>query len=132
MPRYLVVDDSRTSRTLLAALLRKASSVPPDILEAASLDEALEAFSRTPPDVVFLDMQLDLHATGTGGGSSGLMALDAMLRERPEARVVLVTALTSDHPDVSDALAMGACALLEKPVASDQLRAALAEATPAQ
>ena len=125
MPRYLVVDDSRTSRLLLMGLLRAASREPADILEAANLDEALDAFSRAPPDVVFLDMQLDLLVTGEPGGSTGNVALEAMLRERPDTRVVLVTALPADHPDVVDALERGARTLLAKPVSRPALEGAL-------
>lgn len=125
MARYLIVDDSRTSRLMLAQAVRLASGQGCDIAEAKDLDEALAAFGASRPDVVFLDMMLDLHARGESGGSTGLVALQAMLDEQPGARVVLVTALPSDHPDVVSAISMGAFAFLSKPVRGDDVRRVL-------
>ncbi|HEV8361336.1 MAG TPA: response regulator [Candidatus Thermoplasmatota archaeon] len=128
--RHLVVDDSRTSRLALAAMLR-AAGPGCEVEEAGSLDEALAAFGRQRPDFVFLDLQLDLQVTGTPGGSTGLVVLDCMLREDPGARVVVVTALPADHPDVLDAVDLGAAAVMGKPVTRDALARALALARPA-
>lgn len=126
MTRYLVVDDSRTSRMMLAAAIRNACGQGAEIDEAGDLDEALKAFGEKRPEVVFLDMMLDLTRTGTAGGSTGLVALDLILRERPDARVVLVTALPADHPDVVDAVSLGAFAHLEKPIRTDAVKRVLA------
>lgn len=126
MPRYLIVDDSRTSRGHLAGLLRAASQGKAELLEAGTLDEALDAFASKRPDIVFLDMQLDLMTDGQPGGSTGLVVLDAMLRERPEARVVLVTSLPDDHPDVVEAFDRGARELVPKPVERSAIEGVLA------
>jgi CheY-like chemotaxis protein len=126
MARYLIVDDSRTSRMVLAATLRAAAPQGSSIDEAETLDEALASAQRAPPDVVFLDMMLDLQRTGAPGGSTGLVALQLLLEEHPQAVVVLVTALPADDPDVESALAMGASAALEKPVSAERARELLA------
>lgn len=120
-----MVDDSRTSRMMVAAAVRQASGVGASIQEASTFEEAVAAFERQPPDVVFLDMMLDLTRTGEPGGSTGLLALNTILLAKPDARVVLVTALPRDHPDVLEAVSLGAYAHLEKPLRSDAVRAVL-------
>jgi DNA-binding NtrC family response regulator len=125
MAQYLIVDDSRTSRLMLAQAVRTASGGPCEIAEAQDLDEALNAFETHRPEVVFLDMMLDLQTRGESGGSTGLVALQAMLEEQAGARVVLVTALPQDHPDVVSAISMGAFAFLNKPVRTEEVRRVL-------
>jgi DNA-binding NtrC family response regulator len=115
---YLVVDDSPTIRLTLAAAIRHASGGMVKVLEAADANSAIDTFLRDKPSVVFLDMML-------GGGPTGLDALNVMLRERPEARVVLVTALPGDHPEVLAAISLGAFAHLGKPVRTDDVKRVL-------
>ncbi|MCA1814491.1 MAG: response regulator [Halobacteriales archaeon] len=122
--RFLVVDDDRTSRRLLSVALRQVEPAA-EVDEASSLDEALASFEHAPPEVVFLDMMLDLTHGGQPGGSTGLVALSLMRDLRPDARVVLVTSLPRDDPDVLDALQLGAMEHLEKPYGVPAVRAAL-------
>jgi CheY-like chemotaxis protein len=121
MPRFLVVDDDATSRRVTLALLRQAEPRA-ELLEAASLDDAVAGFERAPADVVFLDMMLDLTQRGQPGGSTGLVALSLMRDLQPRVRVVLVTSLPRDDLDVRDALALGAFAHLEKPCSLGAVR----------
>jgi ActR/RegA family two-component response regulator len=67
--------------------------------------------------VVFLDMMLDDSAH-----AGGLNALRAMLEERPDARIVLVTALPGEHPDVVKAVSLGAFGHLGKPIRTEAVR----------
>jgi SARP family transcriptional regulator, regulator of embCAB operon len=115
--RFLVVDDSPTVRLMLKAAIRKAVDGA-DVDEADAPDAALARFRETNPDVVFLDMVL-------GNDGTGAQTLDRILGERPEARIVLVTGLPQDHPDVVAAISRGAFAFVAKPVRNEAVRAVL-------
>ncbi|HUR61023.1 MAG TPA: response regulator [Candidatus Thermoplasmatota archaeon] len=117
MSRYLLVDDSPTVRLTLAAAIRNARKGVADIKEAGDAKGALVEFAAHRPDVVFLDMMLP--------GESGLKVLERMLQTNPSAKVVLVTGLASDHPDVVQAIAGGAFGYLQKPTRTDAVRRVL-------
>lgn len=116
MTRFLIVDDSRTSRLTLAAAIRNASPRA-DIAEAQDVAAAIHAFTAGKPDVVFMDMMLDDTAA-----TSGLNAVRNMLDTDPLARIVLVTALPAEHPDVMKAVSLGAFGHLGKPIRTEAVR----------
>jgi two-component system chemotaxis response regulator CheY len=115
--RYLLVDDSPTVRLTLAAAIRNARKGVTDVREAGDAKSALALFKEHRPDVVFLDMMLP--------GDSGLKVLEKMLEANPSAKIVLVTGLASDHPDVVHAIASGAFGYLQKPARTDAVRRVL-------
>ena len=81
MTRCLIIDDE----ALALSEMRRLLSVHPDIKivgEAKSVESALEAFRRTKPDAVFLDIQLR--------GETGFDFLGCL--DEPHPRVVFVTA----------------------------------------
>lgn len=117
MSRYLLVDDSPTVRLTLAAAIRNARKGVAEVFEAGDAKAALAEFTKHRPDVVFLDMMLP--------GESGLKVLQRMLEANPTSKVVLVTGLASDHPDVVQAIANGAFGYLQKPTRTDAVRKVL-------
>ncbi len=82
-PLLLIVDDSRTSRTLIRAML---AQVRPDwrTIEASSGDEALELVEQSSPDFVTMDVNMP--------GISGLEAAGRIRIRYPDIRIVLCTA----------------------------------------
>lgn len=120
MARYLVVDDSPTVRLTLAAAIRHVRPFGSEVVEAADAQTALRAFRDASPDVVFLDMML-------AGGDKGLDVLRTMLKERPDSKVVLVTGLAAEDPEVRNAIMEGAFAHLQKPTRSEAVRKVLNE-----
>lgn len=120
--RFLLVDDSATSRLALATALRNATQGRAEVREAADAKGAEAAFAEAKPDVVLLDMVLD---ETQGGG--GLELLRTLLAAHPGARVILVTSLPPGHPDIVKALAQGAFAHLTKPIRTDAVRRVLQE-----
>jgi DNA-binding NarL/FixJ family response regulator len=81
------VDDHPTFRLGMNALL---SSIPgfSVVGEASDAPEAVGLARRVPADVVIMDLDL--------AGTSGIDATHAVLRERPELRVLVVTMLEDD------------------------------------
>jgi CheY-like chemotaxis protein len=118
MRRYLVVDDSVTIRKAMAAAVKQAGGHGSEVVEAADAVQALEAFRKGPYDAIFLDMMLP-------GGPGGLRVLQAMLQQDHAARIVLVTGLPQDHPEVVEAINHGAFACIPKPVRGDAVQRVL-------
>ncbi|MHB8633970.1 MAG: response regulator [Thermoplasmatota archaeon] len=118
MARYLVVDDSPTVRLTLAAAIRHVRPFGSEVMEASDRDAALMTFRKVSPDVVFLDMML-------ASGQKGLDVLREMLQLRADAKVVLVTGLPPEDPEVRSAIMEGAFAHLQKPIRSDLVRKVL-------
>ena len=109
----LVVDDSRSQRQILTALLRRRGY---EVLEAASGEEALAICERAPVDVVLSDWMMP--------GMSGLdfcRAFRALAREGYGYFILLTS--KSEKAEVALGLEAGADDFLTKPVNSGELHA---------
>lgn len=82
-PLLLIVDDSRTSRTLIRAML---GQLRPDwrTMEAASGEEALAMLDQSPPDFITLDINMT--------GMSGLETAGRIRIKFPDIRIVICSA----------------------------------------
>src|SRR6266851_4926914 len=109
-PRVLVVDDEKNIRRTLAVCLEGFGCA---VTEAGTAEAALEALSRAPHDLAFLDLRL-----GTG---SGLDLLPRLLAERPGLDVVIITAYATFDTAV-EAIRRGARDYLPKPFTPAQVR----------
>jgi DNA-binding NarL/FixJ family response regulator len=102
--RILAVDDHPLLRKGIAALL----NAEPDmklVAEASNGAEAVESFRSHRPDVTLMDLQLP--------GLNGIEAIDRILSEFPDARIVVLTTYTGDV-QVLRALRAGARAYILK------------------
>ncbi len=133
--RYLIVDDSPTVRlTVKQGLLQE--KVPAErIVEAGSAADAIAAFDRVHPQVVFLDVSL-------GDGAAAQPGFDILSRPRatpksgnevarhfrtrdPSVTIVVCTGNPSDDPRVRELVQGGAFQVLQKPVRQPQIREVL-------
>jgi two-component system, NtrC family, response regulator AtoC len=106
----LLIDDEDKARTSMGRLLAKEGY---EILEAASLSQAMTTLQERTPDVMILDFNLpDGH---------GLELLRKISATRPHPQVVVVTG-TANIPTAVEALQLGAVDLLEKPVDMTRLK----------
>lgn len=104
MPKsILIVDDEELIRICLKRVLDKTSAV---VRCAASAEEALAAFEKSPFDLCFLDVRLP--------GMDGLQCLLEIRRRFPDTRVAIVTASHLDEEE-SALVARSADYLLPKP-----------------
>ena len=104
MIRILAVDDHPLLRRGIAALV----NTEPDmklVAEAANGEEAVESFRLYRPDVTLMDLQLP--------GVNGIVAIDRILGEFPDARIIVLTTYTGDA-QVLRALRAGARAYILK------------------
>lgn len=107
--RVLIVDDDRTNRYLLRRCLERE---PYDLDEAADGAEAVTKILRDSPDLVFLDLHMPVL--------DGVGVLRRLRELGLAPHVVLVSGATG--PEVSEALALGAEALVPKPIRLDAVR----------
>ena len=104
MIRILAVDDHPLLRKGIAALV----NAEPDmklVAEASNGEEAVESFRLHRPDVTLMDLQLP--------GVNGIEAIDRILSEFPDARIIVLTTYTGDA-QVVRALRAGARAYILK------------------
>jgi len=112
----LVVDDDPGVRQSLRLCLE---GVGARVLGVGTAGAALEAMERSSFDVVLLDLWL--------GATSGLDALPQLLRRRPDAGVIVITAFATFESAVK-AIQLGAMDYLPKPFTPDQVRVAVQRA----
>jgi two-component system, chemotaxis family, chemotaxis protein CheY len=102
--RVLIVDDERFIRAILTRMLGELGL---DVVGAAATGgEAVELCASLHPDLVTLDIAMP--------GMDGLQALERILQDAPEVRVLMSTSF-SDRHFVSEAVRLGARGYLTKP-----------------
>ena len=102
--RVFSVDDHPLLREGIATLINHESDMTM-VAEAASGREAIQGFREHKPDVTLMDLRLP--------DMSGIDAMRAILREFPEARIVMLTTFEGDV-EIQRALEAGARGYLLK------------------
>ncbi len=112
--KVLIVDDSQIMRDVMQKFLAGFD------LEIAGTardgEEALRLFREIQPDIVTLDITMPRI--------DGLSALKEMKKIRPEAQVMIVSAI-NDKSVLLKALDAGAALFVHKPVSADAVKAAI-------
>ncbi len=108
--RILVVDDDKTVREFFMRAL-----APPEyqVVAVASGSEAIEEARSSPFYLAFVDVIMP-------GGMDGLETLKALLRERPQLPVIMMTGYAVED-NVILALHFGAIDVIYKPFDDPQL-----------
>ena len=114
--RILIVDDEAAQRELLGGFVESLGFCAE---QASTGEEALEAISRRPPDMVLLDVRLP--------GISGIEALPEIRKIAGDLPVLLITAYADLRQAVA-AVKSGADDYLSKPLDLDELEAAITDA----
>jgi two-component system chemotaxis response regulator CheY len=104
MPTAIVVDDSPLIRAQLKQILGRIGCTV--VAEAASGDDLRTLYDRHRPDLVTLDIVMP--------GKDGVTAVVELLRDHPDARVVMCTSLTTRDKILACQRA-GVCHYLLKP-----------------
>lgn len=124
MIRVLVVDDHQVIRSGLTTLLESAGDISVDA-SAASGQEAIDAATDRPPDVVLMDLSMP--------AMDGIEATRRLREHDPDLRVVVLTSY-GDRRRIIEALDAGACGYLLKDASPEDLvnavRAAAAGGAP--
>ena len=107
--KVFVVDDDRDFAEGIGLSLELAGH---DVTFAHSGEEAVNRFADIEYDVTLMDVRMP--------GMNGVETLSGLLDIRPDAKVVMITAYGADGI-LSQAIKVGARAVLQKPVSSKQL-----------
>jgi len=109
--RVLVADDHLIARAGVSAIVNAQCDMAV-VGEAANGQQALALYRQCRPDVVLMDMRMPLM--------NGIEAASAILREFPEARIVVLSTYGGQE-DIRRALKAGVQAYLTKDVPHDEL-----------
>ena len=115
--RIMVVDDSRLVRVQMEDVLKGT-----DYEIAAycrSGEDAIQRYAEIRPDLVTMDIIMP--------GMDGLDAAEAILKQNPDARIVMVSSLAYDDT-FERARAIGARGFVDKPFHQEQLLKVFEEA----
>ena len=115
--RIMVVDDSRLVRVQLEDVL--AGTEYEVAAYCRSGEDAIEQYAAVQPDLVTMDIIMQ--------GMDGLDAAEIILKNNPDARIVMVSSLAYDDT-FEEAKSIGAKAFLDKPFDKEHLLAALDQA----
>src|SRR5437763_8340149 len=107
----LVCDDEEIMRDVLGTILSGAGY---KVDLAKTGEEAIEAYSQRPFDVVLMDVSMP--------GMGGLTALEYLIKADPEAVVLMVTAYATFDTAIS-AWEKGAAGVIRKPFQNEQILA---------
>lgn len=105
----LLADDEVTFRETFAKVLREEDM---SVMAVSNGAEAIDAVMRQPFGVVVMDIRMP--------GIDGIKALREIMRIRPETRVIMITAYGTVEMAV-EAIKLGACDYVMKPVAMDDI-----------
>lgn len=114
MAKVMVVDDSPFSRGIIADAL--AGGGFEIVSQAGCLEEALQEFGRTKPDIVTMDIVMP--------GADGLECIRALKLEDPDVKVVIISSMKDDDL-VKEARKLKVAGYVQKPVEADELVAAV-------
>ena len=117
-PKVLIVDDSRTSRKILRAVLEEAGYNVVD--EALNGAEGIEKYKKYHPTVCTMDITMPVM--------DGIEALKVIREYDPQAKVVMLTA-AGQQSKIVEAVKSGAAEFITKPFEKDDVIRTLAEIT---
>jgi CheY-like chemotaxis protein len=109
--RILVVDDDLINRKLLNVLLKKNGFT--NVIDAENGMEAYNIIKSEPIDIVLLDILMPVM--------DGIDLLK-LLKSDDKYKDIPVAILTTDDSRRNEALNLGACAVLIKPIKEDELK----------
>ncbi|HVU25514.1 MAG TPA: response regulator transcription factor [Opitutus sp.] len=109
--RVLIADDHFIVRSGLRSVIQSEPDLRV-VAEAVDGAQAVELFRRHQPDVALLDLRMP--------GTSGNDAIEAIRREFPAARILVLTAFSGDE-DIHKALAAGALGYVLKSATDESL-----------
>ena len=117
MKTVLVVDDSGFMRNLIKKHL---STIDVEVIgEAEDGKVAVEKYIELKPDIVTLDLAMHEHG--------GLEAFEKMKQHDPNAKVIIVCSTAGQNVVIEEVKALGACAIINKPLKDDELVNAVKE-----
>ena len=114
--RIMVVDDSRLVRVQLEDVLKGTDY---EIAAYCRSEDAIKQYAEVQPDLVTMDIIMQ--------GMDGLDAAEVILKNNPQARIVMISSLAYDDT-FERARKIGARGFVDKPFYQEQLLKAFEQA----
>ena len=108
--RIMIVDDSKLVRVQLEDVLKGTDYEV--VAYCRSGEDAIERYDEVQPDLVTMDIIMQ--------GMDGLDAAEVILKNNPQARIVMISSLAYDDT-FERARAIGAKGFVDKPFHQEQL-----------
>lgn len=108
-PKLLIVDDEEAIRLSVRKIFQKEGF---EVTEAADGEEAIQAITGQPPDVVLTDMSMP--------NMGGMELISAIHQNAPDIQLIMMTAY-GDMDSVKEAMRNGAYDFINKPFKRDQI-----------
>lgn len=103
----MLVDDSAVIRGLISRILEQDDDIK-IVSTVANGKSAVDIVKRVKPDIILLDIEMPVM--------DGMTALPLLLKEYPEAKIIICSTLSNKNAEVSlKALAIGASECILKP-----------------
>jgi two-component system chemotaxis response regulator CheY len=116
MKKILIVDDSSYMRDVIKALLR---NMDVSFIEASNGREAVDAYKEHNPDIVVMDMIMEV--------AGGLEAMREIHEHDKDAWVVVSSSLTGQDSLYQEAIKAGAKTVFTKPIDKNKFVAYIRE-----
>ncbi len=110
-PRVLLADDEVHIRALMKAVIKSINGEI--VAEATNGQEAIDLFNELKPDLMLLDINMPIK--------TGQEALEEVIREYPNALVIMLTSL-SDAKSVEKCMKLGAANFIRKDTPLDKMK----------
>lgn len=110
MAKILIVDDSTFMRMAIAEMFKKLGHTV--VAEASNGVEALEAYNRHQPDLVTMDVTMQIM--------NGIEAVKKIIAVNPDAKIIIISAITQKS-QVIQAVMNGAKHYIIKPITMEKL-----------
>lgn len=115
MASCLIVDDSQLSREMIKEIIKDRSDI--DVAgEGKDGVEAVQLYENLKPSFVTMDLEMP--------NVTGLQAAEQILRQDPEAKIILVTSIINKR-EINIAMKRGVKAAVTKPINETELLAAI-------
>ena len=102
----LIIDDSSFMRGLIRDILNRHGYRV--VGEAENGINGVEKFKLLKPDIVTADIVMDEEG--------GMAALDHIMHQNPDAKVIMISSLMNQAPYITEAKSKGASAFVCKPI----------------
>ncbi|MEA3331029.1 MAG: response regulator [Campylobacterota bacterium] len=100
----MIVEDEKVTNELLSSTFKNFFS---DVRSCFNADEALKAYAKVKPDVVFVDIIME--------GMDGI-ELSRKLREENPSQIIIVISASNDIEKISESIEVGVNSFVQKPI----------------
>jgi two-component system, chemotaxis family, chemotaxis protein CheY len=112
MAKIMVVDDSSLMRKILSDIIIELGHI---VIEACEGEESIELYKKEHPDIVFMDIIMNLDK------KNGINALKSIKSYDPNAIIIMCTSIGDQDSVVKECVENGAVEYICKPFLKNEI-----------